>query len=74
MLCYARLEVEGRDPEKIIKSLKPDDPEWCKCWAERGKIIIEVEVKKIGTLLSALDDYLMNIKMCLKILEELNFS
>jgi len=31
--------------------------------------VVEVKVEKIGTLISALDDYLMNIKMCEKILE-----
>ncbi len=71
MLCHARLELDSKDPEAVVKALKPDDPEWCKCWSEKGQIMIEVKVEKIGTLLSALDDYLMNIKMCEKILEVL---
>jgi tRNA threonylcarbamoyladenosine modification (KEOPS) complex Pcc1 subunit len=71
LLCHARLEIESDDAERIVEALKPDDPEWCRCYAENEKIIIVVEVKKLGTLLSALDDYLMNIKMCEKILEAL---
>ncbi|WP_290598115.1 MULTISPECIES: KEOPS complex subunit Pcc1 [unclassified Archaeoglobus] len=71
MLCHARLEIEIDCAERIVEALKPDDPEWCRCYAENEKIIIVVEVKKLGTLLSALDDYLMNIKMCEKILEAL---
>ncbi len=71
MLCHARLELDSKDPEAVVLSLKPDDPEWCSCYA-RDKIFIEVKVEKIGTLLSALDDYLMNIKMCEKILEFLD--
>ena len=71
MLCYARLEISSIDAESVVRALKPDDPEWCTCKAENGKIVIEVKVEKIGTLLSALDDYLMNIKMCEKILEVL---
>ncbi len=67
MLCYARLTIEARDAKLIVKALKPDDPEWCKCEVMNDKITIEVEVEKIGTLLSALDDYLMNIKTCLKL-------
>ncbi|WP_407928335.1 KEOPS complex subunit Pcc1 [Archaeoglobus neptunius] len=67
MLCHARLEVESKDAESVVRSLKPDDPEWCSCFANE-KIIIVVSVEKVGTLLSALDDYLMNIKMCEKIL------
>jgi len=68
LLCHARLELASKDPEAVVKALKPDDPEWCSCRAER-KIVVEVKVEKIGTLISALDDYLMNIKMCEKILE-----
>jgi tRNA threonylcarbamoyladenosine modification (KEOPS) complex Pcc1 subunit len=68
MLCYARLEIESKDAGAVVKALKPDDPEWCNCRSKEGKIVIDVQVEKIGTLLSALDDYLMNIKMCEKIL------
>ena len=71
MLCYARLELDSKDPEAVVKALKPDDPEWCNCW-ERGRIMIEVKVERIGTLLSALDDYLMNIKMCERIIDVLD--
>ncbi len=71
MLCHARLEIESKDPRSVVKALKPDDPDWCSCWAD-SSIIIEVKVEKIGTLLSALDDYLMNIKMCEGILEVLD--
>ncbi len=69
MLCYARLTIESRDSKHIVNALKPDDPEWCKCEDVDGKIVIEIEVEKIGTLLSALDDYLINIKTCTRISE-----
>ncbi len=72
MLCYARLVLRSRDAESVIKALKPDDPEWCNCYSENGEIVIEVKVNKVGTLLSALDDYLMNIKTCERVLEILN--
>lgn len=68
MLCHARLELELDGAELIAAALKPDDPEWCGCSASDEKLLIIVEVEKIGTLLSALDDYLMNIKMCEKLL------
>ncbi len=71
MLCHARLELDSKDAEAVVLSLRPDDPEWCNCYAE-NKIFIEINVEKVGTLLSALDDYLMNIKMCEKILELLD--
>ncbi len=71
MLCHARLEIDSRDAKRVVKSLKPDDPEWCVCRDEEGKIVIEITVEKPGTLLSALDDYLMNIKTCENILRVL---
>ena len=69
MLCYARLTIQSKDSESIVKALKPDDPEWCKCYSNGSSIIIEIKVNKVGTLLSALDDYLMNIKTCERILK-----
>lgn len=64
MLCYARLEVEIKEAEKVAKALKVDDPEWCNCKAEGDKILIEIRTKKISSLLFAIDDYLMHLKMC----------
>lgn len=64
MLCYARLELESKDAEKIVKALKVDDPEFCNCYAEGDKIIIEIRTSKVSSLLYAIDDYLMHIKMC----------
>lgn len=67
MLCYARIEVESEEAEKIVRALSLDDPEWCKCYAEEGKIVLEIKTSKISSLLYAIDDYLMHIKMCEKI-------
>lgn len=64
MLCYARLEIESEDPERVAKALKVDDPEWCRCYTEGGKILIEIRAKKVSSLLYAIDDYLMHLKMC----------
>lgn len=59
--------MESEDAEKIAKALSPDDPDWCKCYAEGEKIVLEVKTSKISSLLYALDDYLMHIKMCERI-------
>ncbi|MCS7143753.1 MAG: KEOPS complex subunit Pcc1 [Archaeoglobaceae archaeon] len=64
MLCYARLEIESKDAEKIAKALRVDDPEWCKCHSEEEKIVIEIKARKLSSLLYAIDDYLMHLKMC----------
>lgn len=67
MLCYARVEIESEEAEKIAKALSLDDPDWCKCYAEGKKIVLEIKTSKISSLLYAIDDYLMHIKMCEKI-------
>jgi len=67
LLCYARIEIEIEDAEKIAKALSLDDPEWCKCYAKGEKIVLEIKTSKISSLLYAIDDYLMHIKMCEKI-------
>ncbi|MCS7119295.1 MAG: KEOPS complex subunit Pcc1 [Archaeoglobaceae archaeon] len=64
MLCYARLEIESKDAEKVSRALSVDDPDWCKCYAEGNKIKIEIKTSRISSLLYAIDDYLMHIKMC----------
>ena len=64
MLCYARLEIESKDAEKIAMALRVDDPDWCKCYSEKEKIVIEIKSRKVSSLLYAIDDYLMHLKMC----------
>lgn len=64
MLCYARIEIEIKDAEEIVKALRVDDPHWCECRYEEGKIVIEIRAKKVSSLLYAIDDYLMHLKMC----------
>lgn len=64
MLCHARLEIESKDAEKVAKALKVDDPEWCRCYSDGDKLVIEIRAKKVSSLLYAIDDYLMHIKMC----------
>ncbi|MEM0215547.1 MAG: KEOPS complex subunit Pcc1 [Archaeoglobaceae archaeon] len=64
MLCYARIEIESKDAEETVRALRVDDPDWCECRCEEGKIVIEIRAKKVNSLLYAIDDYLMHLKMC----------
>lgn len=64
MLCYARLEIESKNAENVARALMVDDPNWCKCKTEGGKLVIEIKTKKLTSLLYAIDEYLMHIKMC----------
>ena len=67
-MLHARLEldVEG---EILSKALNPDSLDWCRCFNKDGKFIVEIDTKKIGTLLYTVDDYLINIKVALEILD-----
>lgn len=56
--------MEVKEAESVAKALKVDDPEWCNCRAEGDKILIEIRARKISSLLYAIDDYLMHLKMC----------
>jgi len=67
LLCYARLEIEIEDADKIARALRVDDPHWCSCQFEDGKILIEIRARKLSSLLYAIDDYLMHLRMCERI-------
>ena len=58
----ARLRIEMEDAEIVAKALKPDDLDWCYCYAEDGKVVVIVETDRIGALLNAIDDYFINLK------------
>jgi len=67
-LLHAILELEAKDAEIVYKSLNPDSLDWCRCFAKNGKFIIEVNAKKVGTILYTVDDYILNVKVSLEIL------
>ncbi len=64
-----RLRIRVRDAEVLAKSLSPDDPEWCRCWAEGDVLNVEVRSEKVGAILNALDDYLLNLKAAFNVLK-----
>ncbi len=66
--CKARLSIESCDSEFIARSLTADNIDYVKTHYEGGKVITEVEVNSIGSLLSTLDDLLVNVKIANDIL------
>jgi len=68
----ARIELEIQEPEIVVSALRPDDIEWVKCYADCNKLMIEAETDKMGAMLNALDDYMVNIKVAVSILKLLN--
>jgi len=69
---YGKLRIEIDDADIVARALKPDDLDWCRCHSENGTLVIEVETDKIGALLSAIDDYLLNLKAIFPILKFMN--
>ncbi len=70
LYAVGRLRIEVEDAEVLAKALSPDDPDWCRCYAEGNVLVVEVRTDRIGALLNAIDDYLINIKAVLPILRE----
>lgn len=71
MLYTARLIIDESDAEIIAKALGPDDLEWAKSYIENGNLVVEVRTHKIGALINALEDFFMNIKAAVSVLNDL---
>ena len=66
--CKARMAIESCNAEFISRSLTADDIGYVKTHYEGGKVVAEVEVDSIGSMLSTLDDLLVNAKVANDIL------
>lgn len=71
-MLTAKLKLEIDGAHKIAKIINPDDTPWAKCWAEEGKLIIFAESTSTGAVLNALDDYMLNIKAALSLIDIFN--
>lgn len=56
-------ENAGELADIIARSLEPDNPPEIKTASEEGSVTVTFTADKIGTLLSSVDDYLMNAKI-----------
>jgi hypothetical protein len=66
--CKARVSVESCNSEFIARSLSVDNIDYVKTHYEGGKVITDIEVNSIGSMLSTLDDLLVNVKIANDIL------
>ncbi len=62
MLCRARLIIETEGATIIARALSADDPEWCRSYAEKNLLILEITTQKVETLINTCNDYFMTIK------------
>ncbi|MFP3945397.1 MAG: KEOPS complex subunit Pcc1 [Archaeoglobaceae archaeon] len=65
----AKVEIELDDAPVVAEALGPDDVDWAKCYSTEGKLIIEAESERTGSMLSVLDDYMVNVKVAQSLLE-----
>ncbi|MDD1762746.1 MAG: hypothetical protein LUQ59_11000 [Methanothrix sp.] len=62
-MIFARLALCGTGAETIAAAIEPDNLPNMTLVAERGRMVLQFSTEKIGTLLSTIDDLLMNIKI-----------
>jgi len=70
----AEIEIECKDPEVVIRSIKPDEEEIkkfdAKISAEKSKLKIRVEANDIPGLLAGINSYLRLVKVAIDAMEE----
>ncbi len=72
-MIRARLVFRGREAEAVAKAVEPDNLPNMALDVEADRLTLQFSTEKIGTLLSTVDDLLMNIKIAeetVKITEE----
>jgi len=72
-MIRARLVFRGREAETAAKAVEPDNLPNMILDVEADRLALQFSTEKIGTLLSTVDDLLMNIKIAeetVKITEE----
>ena len=72
-MIRARLVFRGREAEAVAKAVEPDNLPNMILESRADQLSLQFSTEKIGTLLSTVDDLLMNIKIAeetVKITEE----
>ena len=69
----AEIEIECKEPEIVIRSLKPDEEELdkfnVKLTAEKNKLKIKIEAEDISGLLAGINSYMRLIKVAIDAME-----
>ena len=66
--CKARLVIEAENAELLKQSIAADNQGYVHTFTEDGRMVAFVEADSIGTMLSTLDDLLVNLKIAGEIL------
>jgi len=62
-MIKARLVLLGENAGIVAAAIKPDNLPNMALLAEEERLVLEFSTEKVGTLLSTVDDLLMNIKI-----------
>ena len=62
-MTWARLIFWGREAESVARAVLPDNLPNMSLQTDADSICLQFSTEKIGTLLSTVDDLLMNIKI-----------
>lgn len=61
--CKARLSIESCDAKLLARSVSADNLSYVKTRYEGGYVVTDIEVDSVGSMLSTLDDILVNLKV-----------
>lgn len=67
--CKARMVIEAENALLVDKAIAVDNPHYVKSYVEGSKVIIYTEADSTGSMLTTLDDLLVNLKIADELLE-----
>jgi len=62
-MTWARLTFWGKEAETVARAVQPDNLPNMSQQIDSGRLCLQFSTEKIGTMLSTVDDLLMNIKI-----------
>lgn len=61
--CKARMVIETSNAEVAARAISVDNLDYVKTYPEGDAVVTYVEVDSVGSMLSTLDDLLVNLKV-----------
>ena len=67
--CKARIVIEAENALLIEKAIAADNPRYVTSYVEGSKVMVYTETDSTGSMLTTLDDLLVNLKIADELLE-----
>jgi len=61
--CKARLVIEAENARFLEQAISADNTGYVKAFMEDGRLVAFIESESVGSMLSTLDDLLVNLKV-----------